>query len=79
MKSIITWFTAMIFAIPSFAQCTVEAAAKLPYSCVQTNSYKYIGTKEKENKANTELMYNKILILKNCKPCWINKLNNSTT
>jgi hypothetical protein len=45
----------------AFAQCTEEAAAKLPFVNVQTNSYKYIGTNGKENKANTEIMYNKMM------------------
>ncbi|MFZ1799551.1 MAG: hypothetical protein WAU24_06760, partial [Chitinophagaceae bacterium] len=61
MKTIITTCIAIIFAIQSFSQCTVELAAALPYSCVQTNSFKYIGIKEKENKANTELMYSKLV------------------
>ena len=45
----------------AFAQCTEVAAAKLPFVNAQTNSYKYIGTNGKENKANTEIMYNKML------------------
>lgn len=61
MKTMISTCIAIIFAIPSFAQCTEEAAAKIPLSCVQTNSYKYIGTNGKENKANTEVMYNKMV------------------
>ena len=61
MKSIITWVAAMIFTMQSSAQCTVELAAKLPYSCVPTNAFKYIGTNGKENKENTEVLYNKMV------------------
>ena len=61
MKTIITTCIAILFAIQSFAQCTVEIAAKLPYSCVKTNALKYIGTNGNENKENTEVMYNKMV------------------
>ncbi len=57
----ITTFMAIIFTLPSLAQCTVEIAAKLPYFCVPTNAFKYIGTNGKENKANTEVLYNKMV------------------
>ena len=61
MKRILIFSIAFAISLGTSAQCTVELAAKLPYSCVLTNSYKYIGTKEKENKANTEVMYNKMV------------------
>ena len=60
MKSIIIWAAAMIFAIPSFAQCTTAQAEATPLTWVQFNSFKYIGTNGKENKANTEAMYKKM-------------------
>ncbi|MEO6135067.1 MAG: hypothetical protein ABIP35_07935 [Ginsengibacter sp.] len=61
MKKIFVTTIAIAFAIQSFAQCTVELAAKLPYSCVKTNAFKYIGTNGKENKENTEVLYNKMV------------------
>ena len=63
MKKIRILIFATLFALPSFAQCTEDLAAKIPFTCVQTNSYKYIGTNGKENKANTEVMYNKMINL----------------
>ena len=62
MKTIIVSLVAgLILSLSTVAQCTVEIAAKLPYSCLETNSVKYIGTIGKENKANTEMMYNKMV------------------
>ncbi len=61
MKKVIITSIAIAFAMQLSAQCTVDLAAALPYSCMQTNSLKYIGMKEKENKANTELMYSKLV------------------
>lgn len=52
---------ALAISLSTFAQCTVENAAKLPYSCVPTNAFKYIGSNGKENKANTEVLYNKMM------------------
>ena len=61
MKKIFITCIAIVFAATSFAQCTPEIAAKIPLASVQTNSYKYIGTNGKENKVNTEVMYNKMV------------------
>ena len=61
MLKIFSFAISLLFSLNSFAQCTEEAAAKLPFVNVQTNSYKYIGTNGKENKANTEIMYNKMM------------------
>ena len=61
MKKIFSLVLALAISISTFAQCTEELAAKLPFSNVQTNSYKYIGTNGKENKANTEVMFNKMI------------------
>ena len=61
MKKILSLSIALAISLFTFAQCTVELAAKLPYSCVPTNAFKYIGTNGKENKANTEVLYNKMV------------------
>ena len=62
MKPIIVSLVAgLILSLSTFAQCTIEIAAKLPYSCVKTNALKYIGTNGKENKENTEVLYNKMV------------------
>ena len=62
MKKIFITCMAIVFGAISFAQCTEAAAAALPTVCIQnTNSYKYIGTNGKENKTNTEAMYNKLV------------------
>jgi hypothetical protein len=61
MKKILITAISLASILQLSAQCTVEVAAKLPYSCVKTNSDKYIGTSGKENKANTEVMYNKMV------------------
>jgi hypothetical protein len=61
MKKVFITAIAIAFSMQSSAQCTVEAAAKLPYSCVPTNALKYIGTNGKENKENTEVLYNKMV------------------
>lgn len=61
MKKIITLTLAYAISLPSFAQCTEEAIAKMPFTSEQSNAFKYIGTNGKENKANTELMYNKMV------------------
>jgi hypothetical protein len=51
----------LLFSTSASSQCTVESASKIPFVNTQTNSYKYIGTNGKENKANTEIMYTKML------------------
>lgn len=61
MLKIFSFAISLLFSVNSFAQCTEAAAAKLPFINTQTNSYKYIGTNGKENKANTEIMYNKMM------------------
>ena len=61
MKKIFSIALALAISLSVFSQCTVEIAAKLPYSCVPINANKYIGTNGKENKANTEVMYNKLI------------------
>ena len=61
MQKILLFSFTLTITASIFAQCTVDVAAKLPYSCVQTNSLKYIGANGKENKANTEVMYNKLV------------------
>ncbi|MEO6819153.1 MAG: hypothetical protein ABI266_10000 [Ginsengibacter sp.] len=61
MKKLFVTIIAIISVLQLSAQCTVEIAAKLPYSCAPINANKYIGTNVKENKANTEVMYNKMV------------------
>ena len=61
MKKIFSFSIALAISCSTFAQCTIEIAAKLPYSCVPTNALKYIGTNGKENKVNTEVLYNKMV------------------
>jgi hypothetical protein len=61
MKKLIATIFTLVAALNISAQCTVELAAKLPYSCVPTNALKYIGINGKENKANTEVLYNKMV------------------
>ena len=61
MKKVLSLSIALAISFSTFAQCTVETAAKLPYSCVPTNAFKYIGTNGKENKENTEVLYNKMV------------------
>ncbi|MEO6135066.1 MAG: hypothetical protein ABIP35_07930 [Ginsengibacter sp.] len=61
MKIVFITTIVLALAIQLSAQCTVEIAAKHPYSCVDSKSYIYIGTQGKENKANTEIMYKKLV------------------
>lgn len=61
MKKTLSLSIALAVACCAFAQCTVELAANLPYSCVKTNAFKYIGTNGKEDKENTEVLYNKMV------------------
>ena len=60
MKKVFITTIAIAFVMQLSAQCTAEIAAKRPYSCVDSKSTRYNGTQGKENKANTEVMYNKM-------------------
>ncbi len=61
MKKILSLAPCLLLALSTFAQCNVESAAKVPYSCAPINALKYIGTNGKENKENTEVLYNKMV------------------
>ena len=61
MKKLFITIITLAFTKLLFAQCTPEIAANRPYSCVDSKSYIYIGTQGKENKANTEIMYKKLI------------------
>lgn len=61
MKKVFITTIVLALAIQLSAQCTVEIAANRPYSCVDSKSYIYIGTQGKENKANTDIMYKKLV------------------
>ena len=60
MKKTVILFFAILFALPSFAQCTTAAAEATPLTWLPSNAYKYIGANGKENKANTEVLYKKM-------------------
>jgi hypothetical protein len=61
MKKLLSLTCAFMIAWTSFAQCTEEAAAKLPFTSEQKKAFKYIGTNGKENIDNTESMYKKMV------------------
>lgn len=62
MKKIIITTIVIVFSTACFAQCTEALAAAIPTTCNEiVNSYKYIGTNGKENKANTLAMYIKLV------------------
>lgn len=61
MKNLILLLSFIFCAMHSFAQCTAESAAQLPFNYTQNiNATRYIGS-GKENKANTDIMYKKLL------------------
>ncbi len=62
VKKITLFIITILVAAASYAQCTQVLAAAIPTTCNEIpNSYKYIGTNGKENKANTQVMYNKLV------------------